>query len=148
MTLTAYDAESAAVYSRAAVSLGRTARVHLKLDTGMSRLGLNAWEGEETLARALAIARLPGIRVEGAFTHFAVADEPDKREQTQRQLTLFTGLCDQIRRAGVPLRFAIAPTAPVCYNIRTVISIWCGPASFSTATRPAMRCRCCPACGR
>ena len=103
VTLTAYDAESAAVYSRAAVSLGRTARVHLKLDTGMSRLGLNAWEGEETLRQALAIARLPGIRVEGAFTHFAVADEPDKREQTQRQLTLFTGLCDQIRRAGVPL---------------------------------------------
>ena len=62
--------------SQTAVSMGRPALIHLALDTGMSRIGMKAHEASADLA--MEISRLPGIVVEGIFTHFARADETDK----------------------------------------------------------------------
>ncbi|ABZ84277.1 alanine racemase, putative [Heliomicrobium modesticaldum Ice1] len=88
--------------SAAALRLGRTARIHLKVETGMGRVG---FQGDEGVREMLAIARLPGIAVEGVFSHFATADEPDKsfaREQLERFLTI-TG---RLQQAGldIPMR--------------------------------------------
>ena len=81
-------------YSEEAVRLGGTLTVHIKVDTGMSRLGyLVSGEhfdtGTADICRACA---LPGLYAEGIFTHFAVADEPgeDCRAYTQHQFQLFT----------------------------------------------------------
>ncbi len=71
-----FDSESASGLSEMAVSRGETLPVHLAVDTGMGRIG---FAPDEASARTAAeIASLPGITVEGLFTHFARADEPDR----------------------------------------------------------------------
>ena len=65
--------------SRAAQKQGKTASVHLKIDTGMNRLGFLSREGDDSLAEtvqaAKRIAALPHLAIDGIFTHFAKADE-------------------------------------------------------------------------
>ena len=74
-------------------------RVHLEIDTGMGRSGARA---EEAPALARAMADLPGIRVEGAMTHFSRADVPGD-ETTARSLELFLRTAGEIRASGVEL---------------------------------------------
>ena len=85
--------EAARAYSAAAVSCGGTLKVHIKADTGMSRVGfLCQGEHFEQAVRDITEAcRLPGLEVEGIFTHFAVSDESDRESvaYTQSQLDLF-----------------------------------------------------------
>ncbi len=84
-------------YSAEAVRLGKTLRIHIKVDTGMSRLGYLC-EGEyfENGVKGIVEAiNMPGLDAEGIFTHFAVSDEPGEkcREYTEHQFKLF---CDVI----------------------------------------------------
>lgn len=72
----------------AALEPGQALRVHIKLDTGMGRLGF-PWEGAG-LEEALEVLGLPNLVPEGVFTHFAVSDEPETgREYTQEQFRRF-----------------------------------------------------------
>lgn len=67
--------EDAKALSEAAVALGKTAKLHLAVDTGMHRIGMPATEESADLCKK--IAQLPGIVIEGVFSHFAKADEQD-----------------------------------------------------------------------
>ena len=67
---TVFDSEYAGMLSGSAVSCGETLTVHIKADTGMSRLGL------QSSAEVLKVLSLPNLRAEGFFTHLAVADRP------------------------------------------------------------------------
>jgi alanine racemase len=83
----------------------RTAvRVHLKIDTGMGRLGINP---SEAAAGAKAITHLPGLELGGVMTHFAAADAADKGHALE-QLRRFLEAIREIEAAGiaVPLRHA------------------------------------------
>ena len=71
-----FTLEMAQEISEAAVALGQQAKIHIKLDTGMSRIGFKP--DEESLETIQEIAKLPGICIEGCFTHFARMDEVDK----------------------------------------------------------------------
>lgn len=62
--------------SKIAEILKKTAKIHIKIDTGMSRLGFPV--NEKTIQEIVAISRLPYVKIEGMFTHFATADEEDK----------------------------------------------------------------------
>lgn len=62
--------------SKAAAALGKEVKVHIKVDTAMSRIGIRP--DEEGVAFIQKVMELPGIMVEGIFTHFAKADEKDK----------------------------------------------------------------------
>lgn len=73
---TVFSREQAAALGAAAINLGKTARIHLKVDTGMGRLGMLA--DQAGLAEAVAIAHTPGVEVEGIYTHLPVADIADK----------------------------------------------------------------------
>lgn len=73
---TVYTKEMAEGISELAGKLGKDAYVHIKLDTGMSRLGFLIQE--ESVEIITGISRLPGLIMEGMFTHFAKADETDK----------------------------------------------------------------------
>lgn len=76
----------------------RPIAVHIKLDTGMGRIGLvGEREAIAFIDRALAI---PGVRVEGLFTHYACADETDK-SYTYAQHRLFRRIVDHYRSRGV-----------------------------------------------
>ena len=97
-------------YSAAACALGKTLRIHIKLDTGMSRLGFlcagNYFEkGVENVVRSVS---LPGLETEGVYTHFAVSDEPGEEDEayTRAQFRLFTDVIAAVEsRAG--FRFPI-----------------------------------------
>lgn len=73
---TVFCYEMAESLSKIASTLGKDAKVHIKLDTGMNRIGFKPTK--ESLEIVKKIARLPNIRIEGIFTHFACADEADK----------------------------------------------------------------------
>ncbi len=78
--------------SEAAVHLGKTVKIHLKVDTGMGRLG-EFGENSGKVAAALApLCTLPALEAEGIFTHFAKADEDE--EYTMHQFTRFLDVLD------------------------------------------------------
>ncbi len=89
--------ESAVALSRAAMLAQREAVCHLKIDTGMNRIGVRA---EDAAALASRISDLPGIVLEGAFTHFATADTPGDWE-FDRQVTRLSTALDAMRTEGV-----------------------------------------------
>ncbi|MEA3377332.1 MAG: alanine racemase [Chloroflexota bacterium] len=99
VTLTLYDADVARIYSRAATSLRRTARIHIKVDTGMGRLGLLPDEVDPFVEE---IRDLPDLDVEGIFTHFSVADED--LSYTRWQLNRFHQVLDHLRGKGITFR--------------------------------------------
>lgn len=75
ITQTVFTYEAAEAISQAAVANNRRAKIHLKIDTGMSRIGIRP---EDAGDFAAAVAKLPGIELEGVFSHFATADSKDK----------------------------------------------------------------------
>ena len=84
--LTMYDLQEIKKLNEAAASKGKKALVHLKIDTGMTRLGFMATEENlEQIAQALA---LPNIEIEGIFSHFSKADEKSK-DYAYKQLAIF-----------------------------------------------------------
>jgi alanine racemase len=72
--LVVWDVERARAISEAATALRRTAHVHFKVDTGLTRLGAPV---NEAAARYRSIASFPHLEIDGIFTHFATADDPD-----------------------------------------------------------------------
>lgn len=110
LTATIYTEAFARALAEAAAARGSRVRVHLKVDTGMHRVGLPA----DDLPGALAtMERLPDLEIEGVWSHFAVADLPD-HPFTRRQLDLFLQLVDRVERAGHPVRYRhIANSAAV-----------------------------------
>lgn len=98
VTLTIFSYEDAKVLSETACASGRTAKIHIKLDTGMSRIGLNVSEASaDTIAQ---ISKLPGIELEGLFTHFACADM-DGRRQTEIQISRYRQMEQWLEDRGV-----------------------------------------------
>ncbi|HEX2326429.1 MAG TPA: alanine racemase, partial [Chloroflexota bacterium] len=94
-----YSHELAQSLSRAALALQRPpVAVHLKVDTGMHRLGLHP---EQVLPFAREVLALPGVRIEGLFTHFATADDADLA-YARHQLRRFERVLDEWERAGLP----------------------------------------------
>lgn len=89
--------EMAIALSRAATIADTGAACHLKVDTGMHRIGVRAEDAGEF---ALWVKDLPGLSIDGVFTHFATADVPGDWDY-ERQLTRFKRSLDDIRAAGV-----------------------------------------------
>ncbi|MDR2770787.1 MAG: alanine racemase [Clostridiales Family XIII bacterium] len=90
--------ENACAIARAAEAAGRQKDVFVAVDTGMGRIGVPP--DEIGAAETARIHALPHLRLQGIFSHFATADEPDKayaRKQTAR----FDAFCERLRRAGV-----------------------------------------------
>lgn len=97
---TVYSEEQASVFSKAAEKQSRTVKLHIKLDTGMRRIGMEPTR--ETAEAIVRMAGLPNVELEGIFTHFAVADEVDK-SFTMRQVEKFNFVCGLIEEMGVDI---------------------------------------------
>ncbi len=93
-----FTMEQAKPLSDLAVSMKKTAKIHLALDTGMRRIGMEADASGADLAAA--IAALPGIEVEGLFTHFARADEEDKHS-ANKQLDRYLHFAELLKERGI-----------------------------------------------
>ena len=100
---TIFRRESAEALSKAAVKLGKTAKFHFAVDTGMSRLGFQVTE--EDADTCAAIAALPGLEAEGLFSHFATADCQDLT-RSHAQAALFARFDDMLKERGIhiPIR--------------------------------------------
>lgn len=102
LSQTVYTGEAASFLAAAAGREGRRARVHLKIDTGMGRIG---WLADSpAVPEILSVAGLPDLEIEGIFTHFATADSRDKsyaREQFERFLVMIEAL----QRNGLEIPF-------------------------------------------
>ena len=92
--------EEAEGLSREAVRQGKTAHIHLALDTGMTRIGFA--DIPESVEEIRKITKLPNIEIEGMFTHFARADEYD-RSPAMVQLERYLKFADLLEEAGVHL---------------------------------------------
>lgn len=99
ITLSVECAEKGRALS-AALRGGERLRIHLKLDTGMGRLGFRV-QDETALREAAAAAQLPNLDAEGVFTHFSVSDTPGEEEYTAAQLALFLSAVEKLDRKSV-----------------------------------------------
>ncbi|MBQ9413917.1 MAG: alanine racemase [Clostridia bacterium] len=107
ITQTVVSADHAKALSDAAAEAGVTLRVHIKLDTGMSRVGFFCQADDDVLIAAEQIAEaaaLPALEAEGIFTHFTSADEPNGEAQTRAQYDRFCRVIDALAEKGITFR--------------------------------------------
>lgn len=96
--MTIYDVKTARRVSEFAAKMGKKAYIHVKIDTGMSRLGFLAQE--DSIGRIEEISRMPNLVIEGMYTHFARADETDKTD-AKSQLAKFMWMKGRLAKLGV-----------------------------------------------
>lgn len=104
ITQTVYSLAYAQRLSEAAVGAGITLQVHLKIDTGMGRLGFCVRDDfDAAIAEMETVSRLPGLQIDGLFTHFAVADSVsgDDPAYTERQHALLVRTVAALKQRGI-----------------------------------------------
>ena len=113
---------------------GRPVDVHLKIDTGMHRVGVRP---SEAVALAQVIRSDPSLRLASVFTHFAVADEPDETF-TDEQLARYLAVLDQLHAVGidVPLRHAANTAGTMVHPATRLDLVRCGIGIYGLAPSP------------
>jgi alanine racemase len=137
MRVTVYTAEMIDRLARAAADAGPAPLpVHLKVDTGMRRVGAAP---AEAVALAKQVDAHPSLALEGVWTHCAVADEPD-HPFTARQLERFELVLAEIAAAGieVPLRHAANSAAAIAHPASRYDLVRCGIAVYGIPPAPAL----------
>ncbi|MDQ6661849.1 MAG: alanine racemase [Chloroflexota bacterium] len=97
LTITLYSSESAQALSQAARALTKNVKAHVKIDTGMGRLGIRSEQIDDIVALIREIDALPNIEMEGIFTHFAMADAEDQAS-ARMQLARFQNVLQVLDR--------------------------------------------------
>jgi alanine racemase len=110
LTPTVYSFSTAEILSGNAQSMGKTIAIHIKVDSGMGRLGLlpdtlmpkkaPTDMKNEAVREIQSISKLAGLDIEGIFTHFATADSADT-SYAKKQLDIFLDFTHQLRQAGL-----------------------------------------------
>jgi alanine racemase len=141
VTVTLYDLDIARALSRAALELRRTAKVHIKVDSGMGRLGLLP---DQAAAFIRTVAQLPGIQIEGVFTHFSCADSDPA--YTHVQLERFLGVIQEIgdlrleiRDSSPAIESSIVNHQSSMSNLQSPIRFFHAANSAATLTMPEAR---------
>ncbi|MBR5337349.1 MAG: alanine racemase [Lachnospiraceae bacterium] len=98
-----FSYDTALKLSNEAAALNRTVNIHIKTDTGMSRIGYRP--GPDSIDSILKISKLPCLKIEGIFTHFSKADEKDL-SYAKQQLETFKKIIKDLEDAGlsIPLK--------------------------------------------
>ena len=110
ITQTIADFDLAKAICHAAVNQNKTAKLHLKIETGMGRIGTSV---ENAVELASLISLMPNIELEGAFSHFALADIKDKTF-TNEQIETFNKVVDAIQDKGIKIKIRhIAESAAI-----------------------------------
>lgn len=98
LDMTVYDYEQAKLIDKTAEEIGKKARIHIKLDTGMSRIGF--LPGTVAFERILKILEMKNIVCDGIFSHFATADVPNDQGNTDKQFQIFDSFVNSIESAS------------------------------------------------
>ena len=103
-----YSERQAKAFSEEIAKVGGKMKVHIKLDTGMSRLGFRCDDVNfsDSLEEICRIAEMPGLELEGVFTHFAVSDESgeDDKAYTMMQYDRFMKMVNALKERGVTFK--------------------------------------------
>ncbi len=104
ITPTVYENSFAEKLSEYAVKVNKEIKVHIKVDTGMGRIGFLSGYGcdEKTVDEIIGISKLPMIKIEGIFTHFALADEEDT-SYTNKQFEIFLKINEDLKNKGLDI---------------------------------------------
>lgn len=107
--------ENAVELSKKAVEMGKTAKIHIAVDTGMGRIGFQP--NDESVKEIKKVSLLPNIDINGIFTHFACADERDKTS-CNAQKQLYLGFLEKIAANGIkiPVRHMDNSAGIIDYN--------------------------------
>ncbi len=148
-----FNLKNAEFFSQEAQRLGKTLRVHIAVDTGMSRVGFQV--NEFSVSEIKAIAALPNIEIRGMFTHFAVSDIKDKTF-TREQYGHFRWMCKRMEEEGIHIALrhccnsaaALELSEYYCDMVRPgIIMYGCEPSPDVDIKpydlRPVMSLRCC-----
>jgi len=125
LQFTLYDLHLAKVISRRAQALGRKAQAHVKIDTGMGRVGLQPNEAIEAI---LAMAKLPNLELAGLCTHFASSDSRDKI-YAHRQLEQFKSIVQQLAQHDLRFKYLHAANSGAILDL---------PQSYFNLVRPGV----------
>ena len=110
--LPATDFEIASLISETAIKQGRKAECHIKLDTGMGRMGILA---DQAIPEVKRIAALPGIELGGIYSHFPVAYEGG--DITQEQIGKFRRVLDGLKESGITFRWIHIANSDAINNV-------------------------------
>ena len=115
LTQTVFSYDMAKTLSDEAGRLGKTVNIHIKVDTGMGRIGFLS--SPQSIEEVKMIATLPHLNMEGIFTHFSTADEED-RVYTYKQWHIFEGFLNELREVGIelPIIHAANSAAIMCHS--------------------------------
>ncbi len=102
ISATVSDKQFAKAMSDAASLLGKPAKVHIKVDTGMSRIGFDTQAKD--IEEIVRVCSLPNVEAEGIFSHFVCADEPNN-EMSHAQYHAFKNMIDKLQEKGITFRF-------------------------------------------
>jgi alanine racemase len=131
------DVLMAEALSKAALCQNRAAYAHLKVDSGMGRIGFLP---DAVLAVAEKIHKLPGIELEGVFTHFATADS-GKLEYTKEQFKAFSSVVESIKKAGIPVKMVhCCNSGAVLENLSTMFCDAVRPGHILNGMIPSEEC--------
>lgn len=128
--LTMQDAEDAEMLSAAALRMGKVARIHIKLDTGLHRLGMNTDVAADEIAK---ISAMEGVRIEGIFTHLALRG----RESDNAQFAGFDSVIAKLEAMGVEygMRHALDSIGMLLYPERRMDAVRAGAWIYGSANR-------------
>jgi alanine racemase len=136
LTPTVCTLELACALNRQAAAQGKRVKAHIKVDTGMGRLGVLQ---ADALALVRSISRLKRLQIEGIFTHFAFADLDE--EFTLYQLRLFATLLASLRNEGIEVPFVHAANSMGLFNFRNSHFNMVRPGLVMYGLRPAASCK-------
>jgi alanine racemase len=140
LTATLYSAEGIAAFSAAAAAGGRPVAVHVKVDTGMHRVGVAP---EDLHAVASAVVADPLLQLESIWTHLPVADGVDAvdRAYTEGQLDLFDRLVAELAAVGIraPLLHAANTAGAIAFPRSRYDMVRCGLGLYGYLPGPAVR---------
>ena len=124
LTVSVYEARSALAFAEAAARVGRPLTVHIKVDTGMHRLGVHPADAPALCAMS---SENPNLHLEGIYTHFSTADETDKT-YTRKQLRSFNDILEKLVRAGCrpPIAHAANSAATIDLPEAHLDAVRCG----------------------
>ncbi len=147
LTATVFDLDMAMALSESATACCKPIKIHLKVDTGMGRIGIIAKENSQILNEIVTISKLPNIHVQGIYTHFACADTPDKT-YTEKQIKTFTALLSDLKQTGLEFEFCHAANSAGIINfpqshfdmVRTGIAIYgCYPSNQKETSKITLK---------
>jgi alanine racemase len=125
LTPVVFDEATLAAFGREALKSGESAPIHIKVDTGMGRIGVR---GEAILPFIEKALRTPGVRVEGVLSHFAEADIDDRRFAAE-QIRIMSAIREKLNRQEVRI---------LCYHMANSAAVMELPESHFDLVRPGL----------